>query len=158
MATTVTQLLNSPVFYRLVPFSARRKHIPLQTEGRSRMEKERERVALTVLLLVVELRLREVHVKGDDERTADVDVVKVWEALSFLPHSGAGPGDLVSQNMDLFDSGRKTHQPILFTFFKHDKTLELFSFLPSYQNNDSTFCVSLNNLQGWLSCTNCSPA
>lgn len=62
-------------------------------------------VALTILLLFIELSLREVHVKGDDEGTADVDVVKVWQALSFLPHSGPRLCDLISQYVDLFDSG-----------------------------------------------------
>lgn len=73
-----------------------------------------EKVALTVLLLVIELSLREVHVKGNDERAADVDVVKVWKAFSLLPHSGAGPGDLVSQNVDLLTEDETQSTSLVF--------------------------------------------
>lgn len=63
-------------------------------------------MALTVLLLIIELSLREVHVEGDDEGAADVDVVKVGQALSLLPHPGPRPGDLVPHDMDLWTEHR----------------------------------------------------
>lgn len=56
---------------------------------------------LTVSLLLVQLRLRELHIEGDDEGTSDVVVVKVGQALAFLPHPSSGLGDLVSDDVDL---------------------------------------------------------
>lgn len=56
---------------------------------------------LTVFLLVVELRLWELYIEGDDEGTSDVVVVKVWQALAFLPHPSSRLGDLVSHDVDL---------------------------------------------------------
>lgn len=56
---------------------------------------------LTILLLFIKLCLRKVHIKCDDEGTSDVYVVKVWQALAFLPHSSTRLGDLISHYMDL---------------------------------------------------------
>lgn len=56
---------------------------------------------LTIFLLFIELCLWEFHIKCDNEGTSDVIVVKVWQALAFLPHPGSRLGDLISHNMDL---------------------------------------------------------
>lgn len=56
---------------------------------------------LTNFLLFIELCLWEFHIKCDNEGTSDVIVVKVWQALAFLPHPGSRLGDLISHNMDL---------------------------------------------------------
>lgn len=61
---------------------------------------------LTIFLLVVELCLRKLHIEGDDEGTSDVDVVKVGQTFSFLPHASARFGDLVSHYVDLSINGR----------------------------------------------------
>lgn len=68
---------------------------------------------LTILLLFIQLGLRELHIEGDDERTTDIDVVKVWQPLSFLPHTSTRLGDLVSDYVDLRVNDRQRIQFVL---------------------------------------------
>lgn len=56
--------------------------------------------------------LRKLHVEGDDEGTSDVDVVKVGQTFSFLPHSSSGFGDLVSHYVDLSGRERRSASPL----------------------------------------------
>lgn len=57
--------------------------------------------ALTLFLLFIELCLWEIHIKRDNKGSSDVIVVKVWQALAFLPHPGSRLGDLISHDVDL---------------------------------------------------------
>lgn len=68
---------------------------------------------LTLFLIVIQLCLWELDVKGDNERSTDVVVVKIWQAFSLLPQPGTGLGDLVPLNVNLSQGQSQVNEVVI---------------------------------------------